>query len=75
MAWGVKGGIQDSRAPPALQVATPETTIQAFMNLQVVFFKFLLQLAAISERFELESSDWAHFLRLFELLLDLMNLC
>jgi hypothetical protein len=28
---------------------------------------FSLQQVAISEQFELESSDWAHFLRLFEL--------
>jgi hypothetical protein len=28
---------------------------------------FSLQQDAISERFEIESSDWAHFLRLFEL--------
>ena len=40
----------------------------AFVRLQVVFFNFSFQLTAISERFELESSDWAHFLRLFKLL-------
>jgi hypothetical protein len=28
---------------------------------------FSLQQVTISEQFELESSDWAHFLRLFEL--------
>jgi hypothetical protein len=33
----------------------------------VTFFNFSLRLAAISERFELESSDWTNFLRLFKL--------
>jgi hypothetical protein len=33
----------------------------AFIRLQVVFFNFSFQLTAISERFVLESSDWAHF--------------
>jgi hypothetical protein len=35
--------------------------------LQDVFFVFLLQLAAISERFEPEGPDWAYFPHLFKL--------
>jgi hypothetical protein len=35
--------------------------------LQDVFFIFLLQLVAISERFEPEDPDWAYFPRLFKL--------
>jgi hypothetical protein len=35
------------------------------------FLFFSLQQVTISERFELESSDWAHFLRLFELKLKI----
>jgi hypothetical protein len=38
---------------------------------QDVFFSFLFQLAAISERFELECSDWAHFLCRFKFFPDL----
>jgi hypothetical protein len=39
------------------------------------FFYFLFQLAAIYQRFELESSDWAHFLCLFELFPDFAIPC
>jgi hypothetical protein len=47
----------------ALMLKTSKKTATTF----VTFFNFSLRLAAISERFELESSDWAHFLRLFKL--------
>jgi hypothetical protein len=47
------------------------STMQFFW--EIVLLNICLQLATISERFELETSDWGHFLCIFKLIPDLTN--